>query len=79
MKGRGMTNHASKTPEPDDAGLSRRDAIKRGAMIGGAALVIPAISSISMSSASASTPSGGYKPRTGGGGDDQGEDNNNQH
>jgi hypothetical protein len=62
----------------DDSGLSRRDAIKRGAMIGGAALVIPVISSISMSSASASSPSGGYKP-SGGTGGDQGENNDNQH
>ena len=43
----------------DDRGLTRRDALKKGALIGGAAFVIPVVGSISMSSASAQSPSGG--------------------
>jgi hypothetical protein len=45
----------------DDKGLSRREALKRGAMIGGAAFVLPVVSSISMSPAAAAATSG-YTP-----------------
>ena len=46
-------------PEGEDGGISRRDALKRGAVIGGAAaFAIPVIGTISMSQASAQTTSG---------------------
>ena len=48
--------------EPVDEGISRRDALKRTAMIGGAAFVIPAVTTFSMDKAFAQTPSGGYHP-----------------
>ena len=49
-------------------GFSRRDALKKGALIGGAAFVIPVIGTISMSRASAQTTSGANNqgPRGGG-------------
>jgi hypothetical protein len=50
--------------------IGRREALKRGAMLGSAAFVIPVVSSISMSRAVAQTPSGGG---TGGGGDTGGD------
>lgn len=42
-------------------GMSRRDALKRGAIVGGAVWVVPAVHALSMSSASAQAPSGGLK------------------
>ena len=51
----------------DDRGLSRRDALKRGAIIGGTAFIIPVVGSISMSHASAQTPSGPPQNPNGGG------------
>jgi hypothetical protein len=56
------------------SGISRRDALKRGAVIGGAAFVVPAVQSISMSRAAAQTPSGG-----GGGGITPGSDHHHHH
>jgi hypothetical protein len=39
-------------------GISRRDALKKGAVIASAAWVVPAVQALSMSSASADGPSG---------------------
>lgn len=39
-------------------GISRRDALKKGAVIASAAWVVPAVQALSMSSASADSPSG---------------------
>jgi hypothetical protein len=63
----------------DDAGngVSRRDALKTGAVVGAAAFVVPVVGTISLSQASAQTPS-----HRSGGDDDQGDndqgDNNNR-
>ena len=45
------------SPEGDDEAVSRRDALKKGAMVGTAAFVVPVIGTMSMSKASAATPS----------------------
>ena len=55
------------SPE-DHSGLSRRDALKKGALIGGAAFVIPVVTTFSMDKAFAQSTSGG----------NQGGNNNNQ-
>ncbi len=50
--------------------VSRRDALKKGALAGTAAFVIPVVTSLSMSRASAQSTSGSY------GGDNNRGDNN---
>jgi hypothetical protein len=51
------------------AAVTRRDVLKKGAIVGGAAFAIPVVQTISMSRASAQAASGGNS---------QGQDNNNQ-
>ena len=51
----------------DSQGISRRDAMKRAAMIGGAAFIIPVVTSFSIDKAFAQSTSGG--------GDSNGRDN----
>lgn len=46
-------------------GLSRRDMLKRGAVIGGLVWTVPAIQAVTMSSASAAEPSTGVGPHKG--------------
>jgi cytoskeletal protein RodZ len=46
-------------------GLSRRDMLKRGAVIGGLVWTVPAIQAVTMSSASAAEPSTGVGPHQG--------------
>ena len=59
-----MTDELSQHSGDDvPRGISRRDALKKGAMIGSAAFLIPVVSTISMSEASAQTPSGGTPRR----------------
>lgn len=41
-----------------DSGLSRREALKRGAVVAGAAWIAPAVMALPLSSASADSPSG---------------------
>ena len=48
-------------------GVSRRDALKKGALIGTAAFVIPVVATISMSRASAQTTSGNHNGGPNGG------------
>lgn len=59
----------------DSNGLSRRDALKRGAVIAGAVWAVPAVQALQMSSASAEAPSGQGRGRGGGGNDDDGREN----
>lgn len=54
-----MSESAMSPEERPGSGISRRDVLKRGAVVGGAAFVIPAVQSISMSRATAQTTSGG--------------------
>ncbi len=44
--------------EKRDGGLSRRDALKRGAVVASAAWIAPAVMALPVSSASADSPSG---------------------
>ena len=50
----------------EQGGISRRDALKKGAVIASAAWVVPAVQALSMSSASADSPSGSGKSGKGG-------------
>ncbi len=54
-----MSESAMGPGERSSSGISRRDMLKRGAVVGGAAFMVPAVQSISMSRASAQTTSGG--------------------
>jgi hypothetical protein len=45
--------------EKDPSGVTRRSVLRKGAIVGGAAFMVPAVQSISMSRASAQSPSGG--------------------
>jgi hypothetical protein len=69
-----------------EQGVTRRDALKKGAMLGTAAFVIPAVATFSMDKAFAQSASGGGRDsgtsgghhEGDGGSGDQGENNNDQ-
>ena len=72
-----MENDATAIPQPTGSGLTRRDALKRGAVIAGAAFVIPVVQTLSIKPAAAQGYSGGHS--YGRGGDlGQNQDNNSQ-
>ena len=50
-----MSDHVSSLGDDE---VSRREALKKGAIIGGAAIMIPVVTTLSMSNASAQTTSG---------------------
>jgi len=52
--------------EMQHGGLSRREALKRGAVVAGAAWIAPAVMALPVSSASADAPSGGRSSAGGG-------------
>ncbi len=52
----------SKAGDEHAAGLTRRDALKRGAVVGGLMWTVPVVQAIGITSANAAEPSGGGKP-----------------
>jgi hypothetical protein len=69
-----MSENAMDPDEQSSSGISRRDVLRRGAIVGGAAFMVPAVQSISMSRAAAQTTSvggggGGGAPAPGNSGD----------
>jgi len=71
-----MEHDATPIPGPTGLGLTRREALKRGAMIAGAAaFVVPVVETISIRPASAQATSAGHNwGANGQGGDGQGGD-----
>jgi hypothetical protein len=59
----------------DDTGVTRREVLKKGAIVGSAAFAIPVVQTISMSRATAQSPSANNQEQNNNG---QGQNNNNQ-